>query len=149
MNETSSFEKANNKMEHRVTDNDGNNGSVVHTSNECGKSFKEISSLNGHKRIHRREEHMRMMAEQQPITVMVDKCTTMVANQIVSSGSIAVDSSNGVSRMNKTSSSKRTNKKEHPLIEIDDNNGTMVHTCNECGKSFKEISSPNGHKGIH
>ena len=73
----------------------------------------------------------------------------MVANQIVSSGSIAVDSSNGVSRMNKTSSSKRTNKKEHPLIENDDNNGTMVHTCNECGKSFKEISSPNGHKGIH
>jgi hypothetical protein len=69
-------------MEHHVIDNDGNNGSVVQTSNECGKSFKEISSLNRHKCIHWLEEHkhMRMLAEQQPITVMVDKCTTMVAN---------------------------------------------------------------------
>ena len=80
---------------------------------------------------------------------MVDKCTTMVANQIVSSGSIAVDSSNVVSRMNKTSSSERANKKEHPLTENDDNNGTMVHTCNECGKSVNKIRSLNGHKGIH
>jgi rubrerythrin len=60
-----------------------------------------------------------------------------------------VDNSNDVSRMNKTSSSKRANKMEHPIIENDGNNGTVVHTCNECGKSFKEINSPNRHKGIH
>jgi len=42
---------------------------MVHTCNECGKSFKEMISLHGHKGVHRREEkkHMRMMmAEQQP-----------------------------------------------------------------------------------
>ena len=50
---------------------------------------------------------MRMMVEQQHVAVMVDKCTTMVANQIVSSGSITVDNSNGVSTMNKTCSSEK------------------------------------------
>jgi hypothetical protein len=55
-----------------------------------------------------------MMVKQQPIVAMVDKCTTMVAKQIVSSGSITVDSSNGVSRMYKTSSSEKANKMEHP-----------------------------------
>ena len=92
---------------------------------------------------------MRMMAEQQPIVAMVDKYTTMVANRIVSLGSITVDSSNGVARVNKTSSSKKANKMEHPVIENDGNNGSVVHTCNECGKSFNEINSLNGHKGIH
>jgi hypothetical protein len=45
----------------------------VHTCNECGKSFNEISSLNGNKGIHRREEykHSIMMAEQQPVIAMV------------------------------------------------------------------------------
>jgi hypothetical protein len=80
---------------------------------------------------------------------MVDKCTTMVANQIVSSGSFIVNSRNGVSRMNMTSSSKKPNKIEHPITENDGNNESVVHTCNECGKSFKEINSLNGHKGIH
>lgn len=81
----------------------------MHTYNECIMSLKEISSLNGHKGIHHREEykHMHMIAEQKPIAAMVDKCTTVVANQIVSSGSIIVDSSNGASRMNKTSSSRK------------------------------------------
>jgi hypothetical protein len=99
MNEISSSKK-DNKMEHPITENDGNNGSVVHTCNECGKSFNEINSLNGHKGIHWQEyKHMCMMTEQQHVTVMVDKCTTMVADQIVSSGSITVDSSNGVPRI--------------------------------------------------
>jgi hypothetical protein len=91
---------------------------------------------------------MHMMAEQQPIAAMVDKCTTMVAIKIVSSGSITVDSRNVVSRMNKTSSSEKANKVQHPISENDGNNGSVVHTCNECGKSFKEINSLNGHKGI-
>ena len=79
-----------------------------------------------------------------------EKCTTVVADQIVSSRSIAVGGSNGVSRMNETSSfEKANNKMEHRVINNDGNNGSVVHTSNECGKSFKEISSPNGHKGIH
>ena len=65
---------------------------------------------------------MRMMVEQQHVAVMVDKCTTMVANQIVSLGSITVDNSNGVARVNKTSSSKKANKMEHPVTENDGNN---------------------------
>jgi len=47
-------------------------------------------------------KQMCMMAEKQPIAMMANKCTTMVANQNASSGSIMVDSYNGVSRMNKT-----------------------------------------------
>jgi hypothetical protein len=45
---------------------------LLHTCNECGKCFKEISSLHGHKGVHRREEKKRMcmmMADQQPIAV--------------------------------------------------------------------------------
>jgi uncharacterized Zn-finger protein len=43
---------------------------LLHTCNECGKCFKEISSLHGHKGVHRREESMRMMmADQRPIAV--------------------------------------------------------------------------------
>ena len=81
-----------------------------------------------------------MMAEQQPITVMVDKCTTMVANQIVSSESIAVDSSNGVSRMNKTSSSEKANKVQHPITE---NVATMevwcTHAMSVAGASKRSV----------
>lgn len=77
------------------------------------------------------------------ITVMLDKCTTMVANQIISLGSTTVDSSNGVSKMNKTSY-----KMEH-LVKENGNNGSVVNTYNECGKSFKEITLLNGQKAIH
>jgi hypothetical protein len=80
---------------------------------------------------------------------MVEKCTTMLANQIVSSESITVDSRNVVSRTNKNSCSKKVNKVEHPVIENDGNNGSVLHTCNECGNSFKEISSLHGCKGVH
>ena len=82
---------------------------------------------------------------------MVNKCSTMVVNQIISSRSIAVDSSNGVCRTNQTSRSyEKANKMEHPAIENDGNNGSVVHTCNECGgKSFKQITSLNGHMSIH
>jgi hypothetical protein len=81
---------------------------------------------------------------------MVNKSSTMAINQIVSSGSITVDSSNRVSRMNQTSHSyEKANKMEHPAIENDGNNGSVVHKCNLCGeKSFKEICSLNGHMGI-
>jgi hypothetical protein len=64
-------------MKHPVTENDGNNGSVVHKCNLCGdKSFKEICSLNGNMGIHRQEEYKRMcmMAEQQPVVAIVNKC---------------------------------------------------------------------------
>lgn len=46
-------------------------------------------------------------------------------------------------------SSQKSYKMEHPVIENDGNNGSVVHTCNKCGKCFKEISSLNGYKGIN
>ena len=50
----------------------------------------------------------------------------MVDIEIVSSGSITMDSRNVVSRMNKTSSSEKANKVQHPITE---NVATMEVWC--------------------
>ncbi|CAN6371813.1 unnamed protein product [Urochloa humidicola] len=53
-------------LEVRATEDGSDNGSEAHICYQCGKGFKEISSLNGHMGSHRREEYkcIRMISKQ-------------------------------------------------------------------------------------
>ena len=88
INETSSSEKAktdnmgnviagktlSENLEVRENDNGSGSLSDVHICNQCGKSFKNISSLHGHMGSHRREDNKRMRSmQEQPIPVEVSQ----------------------------------------------------------------------------